>query len=54
MILELHRLGLSISAIAWQTGVDRKTVRKYLRAGVQVPTYGPRWRRPGMIDPFAT
>jgi transposase len=31
MILELHRQGLSISAIAERTGYDRKTARKYIR-----------------------
>jgi len=30
MILELHRQGLSVSAIAERTGFDRKTVRKYI------------------------
>ena len=31
-ILDLHREGLTISAIAERTGKDRKTVRKYIRA----------------------
>jgi DNA-binding MarR family transcriptional regulator len=35
MILELHRQGLSVSAIAERTGHDRKTVRKYIREGWQ-------------------
>ena len=30
MILDLHRQGLSVSAIARQLGVDRKTVRTYI------------------------
>jgi transposase len=30
MILDLHRQGLYVSAIADQLGIDRKTVRKYL------------------------
>ena len=30
MILELHRQGLSITAIARRTGRDPKTVRKYI------------------------
>ena len=30
MILELYRQGLTVSEIARQTGMDRKTVRKYL------------------------
>ncbi len=36
MIHELKRQGLGISAIARRTGLDRKTVRKYLDRG---------WRR---------
>ena len=32
MILDLHRQGLSVSAIARQSGLDRKTVRKYIAA----------------------
>ena len=42
MILELNRQGLGISAIARQTGLDRKTVRKYLSRGLEAPVYGPR------------
>ena len=42
MILELKRQGLGVSAIARQTGLDRKTVRKYLAQGLEVPVYGPR------------
>ena len=30
MILELHRQGLKVAAIARQLGIDRKTVRKYI------------------------
>lgn len=51
-ILELHRQGLSVSAIAARLGTDRKTVRKYIRDGVQAPRYGPRAPRPCVIDPF--
>jgi transposase len=36
MILELHRQGLSITAIARRTGRDPKTVRKYVERGVGV------------------
>ena len=46
MILDLHRQGLSVSAIALQLGIDRKTVRKYLARGLEVPVYGPRPPRP--------
>ena len=42
MILELHRQGLSVSAIAERTGHDRKTVRKYIREGLATPKYKPR------------
>jgi transposase len=52
MILDLHRQGLSVSAIALQLGIDRKTVRKYLARGLEVPVYGPRQPRPRHIDPF--
>lgn len=37
MILELKRQGLGVSAIARQTGLDRKTVRKYLAQGRPQP-----------------
>lgn len=52
MILELQRQGLTISAISRQTGWDRKTVRKCIRQGLAVPSYGPRAPRPQVIDPF--
>ena len=42
MLHELHAQGVSISAIARQTGLDRKTVRRHLAAGIQAPVYGPR------------
>jgi len=49
MILELKRQGLGVSAIARQTGLDRKTVRKYLERGLEVPVYGA-----SRVDLFAT
>lgn len=52
MILELHRQGLSVSAIAARTGHDRKTVRKYIRQGLAMLTYKPREPRPTVIKPF--
>lgn len=52
VIHELHQEGLSISAIARRTGLDRKTVRKYLEQGLQAPRYGPRAPRPQLLDPF--
>jgi len=52
MILDLHRQGLTVSAIARQLGIDRKTVRRYIEHCLQQPTYGPRQRPPKSTDPF--
>ena len=52
VIHELRHQGLSISAIARQTGLARKTVRKYLEQGLQAPRYGPRAPRPQVLDPY--
>jgi len=52
MILDLRRQGLSVSAIARQCGVDRKTVRRVIERGLEPPTYGPRQPRPTLLDPF--
>ena len=35
VILDLHKEGLSVSAIAERTGLDRKTIRKYIARGVE-------------------
>jgi transposase len=53
MILDLHRQGLSVSAIARQLARDRKTVRKYIERGLELPAYGPRQPRPTVVTPFA-
>lgn len=52
MILDLHRQGLKVAAIARQVGIDRKTVRKYIARGIEVPTYGPRQPRDRLLDPW--
>ncbi len=52
MILELHRQGLKVAAIARQLGMDRKTVAKYVARGLEPPTYGPRPPRARATDPF--
>ena len=52
MIVELHRQGLSVSAIAERTGHDRKTVRKYIRKGLVAPAYQPRPPRSRLLAPF--
>ena len=52
MILELHRQGLSVSAISERTGHDRKTVRKYIQQGLVAPRYKPRVPRPTVVQPF--
>jgi transposase len=53
MILDLHRQGLSVSAIARQLERDRKTVRKYIERGLTAPAYGPRQPRLTVVTPFA-
>src|SRR6185312_14082955 len=53
MILELHRQGVSVSAIARQLGLDRKTVQKYIARGLEPPQYGPRPPRASKIAPFS-
>jgi len=53
MILDLHRQGLKVSAIARQAGVDRKTVRKYIARGLEPPCYGPRQPRSSLVDDFS-
>jgi transposase len=50
MILDLHRQGLKVAVIARQVGVDRKTVRKYIARGLDLPVYGPRQPRSRAID----
>ena len=46
MILDLHRQGLSVSAIARQVGVDRKTIRTSIAKGwSRQPTRSARRRR---------
>ena len=53
MILELHRQGLSVTAIARRTGRDPKTVRKYIERGLELPAYGPRRvGRPNKLAPY--
>ncbi|MBL6458637.1 helix-turn-helix domain-containing protein [Belnapia sp. T6] len=46
----LHAAGASLSAISRQLGVDRKTLRRWLRAGAM-----PSWRQPqrgSVLDPY--
>ena len=52
MILDLHRQGLSPTAIARQLGIDRKTVRKYIARGMDPPNYHAQPRRPRRTDDF--
>ena len=35
MIFDLHRQGLSVSAIARACEIDRKTIRKYIERGME-------------------
>jgi transposase len=52
MILDLHRQGLSVSAIARQLCIDRKTVRSAIAKGLEPPKYKTRAPRPRITDPF--
>ena len=52
VIHDLKREGLSISDIARRTGLDRKTVRKYLDKGLETPVYGPRTPTERLAEPF--
>jgi transposase len=53
MILDLHRQGLSVTAIARRTGRDPKTIRKYIERGLEPPVYGPRQvGRPNKLVPY--
>src|ERR1700751_6405309 len=53
VILDLHRQGLSISAIARRTARDPETIRKYIARGLEPPAYGPRQAgRPGKSTPY--
>lgn len=53
MIQDLNRQGLGVSAISRQTGLDRKTVRKYLARGLEAPEYKQREPRARVIDRYA-
>lgn len=52
MILDLHRQGLSITAIARRTGRDPKTIRKYIERGLEPPAYARRVGRPNKSAPY--
>ncbi len=52
MILDLAREGLLVSAIARRTGLDCKTIRKYIARGLEAPVYTPRSARPTLLTPF--
>jgi transposase len=52
MILDLHRQGVTVSAIARSVGLDRKTVRRYIARGLEPPVYGPRKPRTTQLQQF--
>jgi transposase len=52
MIHRLNSEGLSVRAIALKTGLNRRTVAKYLRRGLSGPVYGPRQPRGSVLDGF--
>ena len=52
MLHQLHEDGLTVSEIARRSGLDRKTVRKYIQRGLTAPSYRPRAPRPQVLDRF--
>jgi transposase len=52
MILNLHRQGMSVAAIARETGKDAKTIRRYIAHGLEPPVYGPRPPQACRLDPY--
>ncbi len=52
MMLDMQRQGLKVATIARQLGIDRKTVRKYLAKGLDLPVYGPRRARKRLTDGY--
>lgn len=52
MILDLAREGMTVSAIARRTGLDRKTIRKYIAKGLEPPAYTPRPPRSTLVGPY--
>lgn len=53
MIRHLREKGYTISAIARELGIDRKTVRKYLTRA-ETPCYGPRSEGDSKVGPWKT
>lgn len=51
MIRDLHQKGWSKTAIAKETGFDRKTISKYLKNG-KIPKSSLRKKRGSKLDPF--
>ena len=51
MLRERYEEGVSISALAKETGYDRKTVRKYIHNDDK-PVYKPREPEPSLLDPY--
>ncbi|MBB6282561.1 putative transcriptional regulator, partial [Geobacillus subterraneus] len=51
MIKEMYERGMSISDIARELGIDRKTVRKYIHSP-NPPSKSKRKQRKSKLDPF--
>lgn len=50
MLHQLHNDGVSVSEISRRLNMDRKTVRRYIRQGLEPPAYGPRVSRGSCLD----
>ncbi len=52
MIIDLHRQGPTVSAIARRTGRDRKTMRPHIEHGPAAPAQGPRKPPSPLLEAF--
>ena len=53
MILDLHRQELTVAGFARQSGLDGKTIHRYIERGLEAPAYDPRKLRRTLLDPVA-
>jgi len=52
MIIDLHRQGLTVTEISRRTGLDRKTIRRWIGRGMDPPAPAPHKDRGVQLDPY--
>lgn len=52
MIIDLHRQGLTVTEISRRTGMDRKTISKWIGRGMDPPAPAPHKDRGAQLDPY--